>query len=200
MLYRIAAATLMLAFYAFYIRKLVLQKRQSIRTNQMGVGSKPRKVLVIERIMGIATVLTVVAECLSILFVKKPFAERFPVLGIMGIVLGAAAVIVFAAATITMKNSWRVGIPEEKTAIITNGIYSVSRNPAFVGFDLLYIAVVLMFFNLPLLLISLWAVIMLHLQILQEEAWLITAFPDESPAYFRRVCRYFGRKRWREHT
>lgn len=49
-----------------------------------------------------------------------------------------------------------------------------------------------------LLLISLWAMVMLHLQILQEETWLMRTFPEEYPAYFRRVCRYFGRKRWAE--
>lgn len=198
--YRIAAIVLMLAFYAFYIRKLLLQRRQSIRTNQMGTGNKPAKVLWIERIMGIATVLTIVVECLSILLVKEPSAEKHPALGIIGILLGAAAVIVFAAATITMKDSWRVGIPEEKTAIITRGIYAVSRNPAFVGFDLLYLAIVLLFFNLPLLLISVWAMVMLHLQILQEEAWLMVTFPEEYSAYYRRVCRYFGRRRCSKHT
>ncbi len=55
---------------------------------------------------------------------------------IAGIMLGILAAVFFAAATITMKNGWRVGIREEKTALATNGIYKRSRNPAFVGFDL----------------------------------------------------------------
>lgn len=41
------------------------------------------------------------------------------------------AVLFFALATNTMKNSWRVGIPEEKTALVTKGVYKWSRNPAF---------------------------------------------------------------------
>lgn len=44
-------------FYVFYFAKIVLQKKQSIKTNQMGTGNKPKKVLVIERIMSAATVL-----------------------------------------------------------------------------------------------------------------------------------------------
>lgn len=87
----------------------------------------------------------------------------------IGIAIGIMGVLSFALATITMQDSWRVGILEEKTVFVTNGIYKWSRNPAFVGFDLLYLSICLLYFNIPLLMVSLWAAIMLHLQILQEE-------------------------------
>ena len=101
----------------------------------MGVGNKSEKVLMIERIMSMATVTECVVGVLSIFLVNDFIMTEFR---IAGIVIGIVAVIFFASATITMKTSWRVGIPEEKTSLITNGIYSWSRNPAFVGFDLLY--------------------------------------------------------------
>jgi len=44
---------------------------------------------------------------------------------------------------------------------------------------------------------TLWAIIMLHLQILQEEKYLPTVFGDEYLAYRKKVCRYFGRKTWK---
>ncbi|MBQ8327201.1 MAG: isoprenylcysteine carboxylmethyltransferase family protein [Lachnospiraceae bacterium] len=191
MLYQISAIAILLAFYSFYIRKIIIQRKQSIKTNQMGMGNKEKKVLWTERIMSVATVLTIVAEVISIFLTDGFFT--IPI-RIIGIVIGVLAVVVFAMATITMKNSWRVGIPEEKTNIITSGIYGFSRNPAFVGFDLLYISILLLFFNIPLLLISVWAMIMLHLQILQEEKWLSATFGDEYEAYRRKVCRYIGRK------
>lgn len=191
MLYQISAIAILLAFYSFYIRKIIIQRKQSIKTNQMGMGNKEKKVLWNERIMSVATVLTIVAEAISIFLTDGFFT--IPI-RIIGIVIGVLAVVVFAMATITMKNSWRVGIPEEKTNIITSGIYGFSRNPAFVGFDLLYISILLLFFNIPLLLISVWAMIMLHLQILQEEKWLSVTFGDEYEAYRRKVCRYIGRK------
>lgn len=191
MLYQISAIAILLAFYSFYIRKIIIQRKQSIKTNQMGMGNKEKKVLWTERIMSVATVLTIVAEVISIFLTDGFFT--IPI-RIIGIVIGVLAVVVFAMATITMKNSWRVGIPEEKTNIITSGIYGFSRNPAFVGFDLLYISILLLFFNIPLLLISVWAMIMLHLQILQEEKWLSVTFGDEYEAYRRKVCRYIGRK------
>ncbi len=39
---------------------------------------------------------------------------------------------------------WRAGVSEkEKTELVTAGIYRWSRNPAFLGFDLLYIGFLL---------------------------------------------------------
>jgi len=122
--------------------------------------------------------------------------KHFPVTKVRsaGIMIGIIGVIFFALATITMKSSWRVGIPEEKTALVTQGIYSWSRNPAFVGFDLLYLSVCLMFFNIPLVLVSVWAAVMLHLQILQEEKHMHHMFGDEYDAYRRHTLRYFGKR------
>lgn len=191
MLYKIIAFIILIVFYMFYIAKIVLQKKQSIKTNQMGVGNKPKKVLVIERIMRVATVMTIVVEVFSIIFVKNYIMTEFR---IAGIVVGVISVIFFALATTTMKNSWRVGIPEEKTSLITNGIYKWSRNPAFVGFDLLYCSICLMFFNIPLVIVSIWAAVMLHLQILQEEIHMHNMFGKEYDDYKKHTLRYFGRR------
>ncbi len=191
MFFQITAVLILTVFYTFYFAKIIIQKRQSIKTNQMGTGSKPKKVLIIERIMGAATVLTAVAEICSIFLVKNyPAVE----IRIVGIVTGVTAIIFFVLATITMKNSWRVGIPEEKTSLITAGIYKYSRNPAFVGFDLLYLSVCLMFFNIPLVVISLWAAIMLHLQILQEEEHMHNMFGADYDEYKKHTMRYLGRR------
>lgn len=191
MIYQITAILILATFYSFYFAKIVIQKKQSIKTNQMGIGNKPEKVLIIERVMSAATVVTFVAGVLSIFLVKKFVMDE---LRIAGIVIGVLAVIFFASATITMKSSWRVGIPEEKTSLITDGIYRWSRNPAFVGFDLLYVSVCLMFFNISLVLVSVWAAVMLHLQILQEEEHMYNMFGEEYNQYRKRTLRYFGRR------
>lgn len=188
MFYQIVAILILLVFYFFYFSKIIVQKKQSIKTNQMGIGNKPKKILVIERIMSVATILTCVVGLCSI-FLVKTFI--MPWLRIIGIVLGILAIVIFALATITMKNSWRVGIPEEKTSLITNGIYNWSRNPAFVGFDLLYISMCLMFFNIPLVVVSVWAAVMLHLQILSEEEHMHNVFGTEYDAYRKQTGRYF---------
>ena len=191
MLFQASAMVILVAFYGFYISKLLLLNRRSIRTNQAGVGNKPRRVLLVERTMSVATILAIVMELGSIFLVKHP--PIIPV-RIAGLLTGVIAVIFFASATITMKDSWRVGIPEERTALVTDGIYQWSRNPAFVGFDLLYVSMCLLFFNIPLLAASLWAAVMLHLQILQEEDHMRTMIGEEYVAYTRRTLRYFGKR------
>lgn len=191
MVYQIIAVLILTAFYTFYFAKLAIQRRQSIKTNQMGIGNKPKKVLLIERIMSCATVLAFIVDVASIFLIKEaPVTE----LRIVGIGIGIIGVIFFALATITMKTSWRVGIPEEKTTLITNGIYKWSRNPAFVGFDLLYLSMCLMFFNIPLVLVSVWAAVMLHLQILQEENHMYHMFGSEYDAYKKHTLRYLGKR------
>ncbi|MBQ8149322.1 MAG: isoprenylcysteine carboxylmethyltransferase family protein [Clostridia bacterium] len=189
--YRIAALAIQALFYGFYLAKLLIQKRQRIRTNQMGTGRKPAKVLRIERIMCVATVLTLAVSVGSILL-AGPAAHTG--MRIAGFAAGVLAVLFFAAATITMKTSWRVGIPEEKTALVTNGVYHISRNPAFVGFDLLYLSACLLFPNLPLTLCALFAAVMLHLQILKEEEHLLRVFGPEYAGYMQQVRRYIGKK------
>lgn len=191
MIYQIIAILILATFYTFYFAKLVIQRRQSIKTNQMGIGNKPKKVLLIERIMSCATVLAFIVGVASIFLVKQFPATEFR---IAGIVIGIIGVIFFASATITMKTSWRVGIPEEKTTLITNGIYNWSRNPAFVGFDLLYLSICLMFFNIPLVLVSVWAAVMLHLQILQEENHMYRMFGREYETYKKHTLRYLGKR------
>lgn len=191
MIYRVIAMLNLAAFYGLYVRKIWIQKKQNIRTNQAGLGDKPKKVLMVERIMGIATVLAVVAEVISVLA-----AAQVPGWGVqaLGAGIGVLAVVIFGLATKTMRDSWRVGIPEEKTELVTDGIYRYSRNPAFVGFDLMYLSVCLMFFNVPLVLVSALAAGMLHLQILQEEAHLQQEFGEAYGEYRKQTMRYLGRK------
>ena len=84
----------------------------------------------------------------------------------------------------------------DKTELVTNGIYQISRNPAFLGFDLLYIGTLLMFFNWILCFLTVFAVIMYHLQIVNvEEDFLFATFGNEYLQYKKKVCRYISRKR-----
>ena len=119
-----------------------------------------------------------------------PISARFS-----GFVIGVLGVVIFGAAVWTMRDSWRAGLAEnDKTEMVTAGIYQFSRNPAFLGFDLMYLGVLLLFFNSLLLIFSLFAGVMLHLQILQEEKYLPTVFGKAYDEYCSKVCRYLGRK------
>ena len=191
MIFQISAIAILIAFYGFYISKMILQNMQSIKTNQVGIGNKPKKVRLIEQVMSMANLLVIVADVCSIFIVKNTPEVQ---VRLVGLLIGVISVVFFASATITMKNNWRVGIPEEKTELITNGIYKWSRNPAFVGFDLLYLSMCLLFFNIPMLVASVFGAVTLHLQILQEEDHMIKMFGEEYITYMKHTFRYFGQK------
>ncbi len=59
----------------------------------------------------------------------------------------------------------------------------------------MYIGLLLLFFNIPLLVLSLFAIVMFHLQIVYaEEPFLMKAFGTEYQAYSQTVRRYLGRE------
>jgi protein-S-isoprenylcysteine O-methyltransferase Ste14 len=58
----------------------------------------------------------------------------------------------------------------------------------------MYFGVMLMFFNLALITFTLFAVVSLHLQILQEEKYLAVRFGEQYTEYKSHVFRYLGRK------
>lgn len=90
-----------------------------------------------------------------------------PVVRGIGLVLFALGISLFITAMVTMKDSWRAGIPsEDKTAMISSGIYSFSRNPAFLGYDLTFLGTCPAFGNITLFIITAITMIMMHLQIL----------------------------------
>lgn len=124
-------------------------------------------------------------------------SHSFISIRVMGAVVSATGTIVFIVSVLTMRDSWRAGVSKtDKTELITNGIYQISRNPAFLGFDLLYIGILLMFFNWILCVLTVFAVTMYHLQIVYvEEDFLLDAFGNEYLQYKKKVCRYIGRKR-----
>ena len=95
-----------------------------------------------------------------------------------------------------MKENWRAGVQRnEKTNLVTTGIYSISRNPAFLGFDLMYIGILFSFFNWYLFVITAIVVSLFHLQIVNvEESFLMEAFGQEYIEYKKKVFRYLGRK------
>lgn len=93
---------------------------------------------------------------------------------------------------LTMKDSWRAGVSEtDKTELVTDGIYQISRNPAFLGFDLVYIGILLLFFNWILVFFSVFAMVMFHLQIVKvEEKFLVSVFGEDYAQYKKTVNRY----------
>lgn len=191
--FKLIAIAALAAFYGCYFAKMFSQKRHGIQTSQIGKG-KTGFVKFVEVTMMLASVLVFAAELVSI-FIGASHAPA--VIRVIGAVMSVLGSVTFIAAVRAMRDSWRAGVSEtDKTELVTGGIYQISRNPAFLGFDLLYLGILLMFFNWVLCIITVFAVIMFHLQIVNvEEDFLIVTFGDEYLQYRKKVCRYLGRKR-----
>ena len=187
----IIALAIIFIFYLIYFTKMFLQKKQGIKTNQIG-SRKEKKLHIIETLMAIATYSIVLVEVISIF---TNFNYSINIIRIIGAILGFMGDLVFLLAITCMKDSWRAGIPKsDKTKLVTNGIYKISRNPAFLGFDLVYIGILLLYFNPIHLIFTLFSIIMLHLQILQEEKFMEATFKEEYIDYKKKVFRYLGRR------
>ncbi|SFU92314.1 ElyC/SanA/YdcF family protein [Butyrivibrio sp. INlla21] len=191
-IYQIIAIFFMLIFYGIYFIKMLIQKNKGIVTDQIAKGKKRDKSFYTELLMKIATILAPITELISIIIGKSQLSFMCRIFGVYFAVVG---VTVFGIAVYTMRDSWRAGVAEEdkeKRNLVTNGIYNYSRNPAFLGFDLVYIGILLMYFNPVLLAVTLFAMIMFHLQILREEKFLESSFGKEYIDYKNRVSRYAG--------
>lgn len=194
MVFKIIALALMASFYICYFAKMISQKKQGIDTDQLGKG-KVGFVKFIEVTLKTSTYLLPAIEVASIVFYTGSVND---VLRIIGLIILALGVVAFIVSVLQMKDNWRAGVQrEEKTELVTTGIYCVSRNPAFLGFDLMYIGIVITFFNWYLCVATCIVMVLFHLQIVNvEEDFLIEAFGDEYTKYRKKVCRYFGRKFW----
>jgi len=185
------ALLVLVIFYGIYFAKMLAQRRQGIQTRQIG-RVKEKSVHIVELLMSIATLAAPVIQMLSIIFGwnHMPANARFT-----GFCIGMLGDIIFLASVLCMKDSWRAGIPDkDRTTLVTTGIYRYSRNPAFLGFDFMYVGLLLMYFNLSMLVVSAFAIIMLHLQILQEERYLTENYGESYREYRKHVFRYLGRR------
>lgn len=179
-------------FYVVYFIKQAVMRKQGIQTNRLGKGKKEKQTTIIEKRLLVATYMTAIVQYVSLFRLKwfvlfdLPFWLRW-----CGVVLTGIGVFFFVSAIWIMKDSWRAGVDlDKKTTIVTSGIYRFSRNPAFVGFDFLYIGTFFAVPNLIMLLFMFFAVYCIHQQIKEEEKYLPTLFGEDYKNYQKRTARY----------
>jgi protein-S-isoprenylcysteine O-methyltransferase Ste14 len=192
MIYQILALVIATCFYGAYFYKQIQLRKKGIATNRLAKGRKPKRTTQIETALLIATYGTVVIQYASVFFSAYLFPLAFPsVARSIGLVIAACGAAFFVLAIVTMQDNWRAGVDEsQKTSIVTKGIYRYSRNPAFVGFDLLYIGLAVALPNILIVFAAVFAFVLLHLQILEEEKYLPNVFGNEYEQYKKQTPRY----------
>ena len=192
MIMRYLLFILITTFYIAYFAKQILLRKKGIVTNRLAKGSKSKKTAIIETGLLIITYGMAVFQYAGFFLERYLLPLKLPTsLRWLGIVLAGFGVLFFILAITTMRDSWRAGIDEsQKTSMVTRGVYSISRNPAFVGFDLLYIGSALAMPGVVIAVMAAAGILFMHLQILEEEAYLPRIFGDEYVEYKKKTPRY----------
>ncbi|MDB4715814.1 isoprenylcysteine carboxylmethyltransferase family protein [Flavobacteriaceae bacterium] len=90
-----------------------------------------------------------------------------------------------------MANSWRIGIDEKnKTKLVTKGLFSISRNPIFLGIMIANIGLFLVIPNAFTLLIISLSTISINTQIRLEEEFLKREFGNDYLDYTKKARRW----------
>lgn len=118
-----------------------------------------------------------------------PFLQK-SIYNYSGLVILVVALIWTITAQIQMKDSWRIGIDyDKKSELVTSGLFSISRNPIFVGMILSLLG---LFLCLPTLFSSLFLAlgyILIQIQIRLEEEFLLKEHGELYKNYLTKVRR-----------
>jgi protein-S-isoprenylcysteine O-methyltransferase Ste14 len=91
---------------------------------------------------------------------------------------------------VNLGKSTRLGIPSDDTVMKTNGIYKISRNPMYVGFNLITITSMIYSLNWIVIILGVYSLITYHLIIKGEEDFMIRRFGNDYKIYQSKVRRY----------
>lgn len=106
---------------------------------------------------------------------------------LVGALIAVAGVISFRRAHTTVNPTK----PATASALVVSGIYKYTRNPMYLGFASILLALAVFFSNaLALVVIPVFVAYLNRFQILPEERALASLFPDDFAAYKARVRRW----------
>ncbi len=109
----------------------------------------------------------------------------------IGVALMVVGLVPFILAFVNFGTSWRIGIDRKTPGeLVTGGIFTVTRNPIYVGFILFFCGIFLINATWFFLIFALLAMVAIHFQILREEEFLKTQYGADYAAYCARTARY----------
>lgn len=108
----------------------------------------------------------------------------------VGLILMLLALIWTIVAQNQMKNSWRIGIDKDvKTELVTSGLFSISRNPVFLGMITSLVGLFFLTPNAISLLFLILGYVLIQVQIRLEEEFLYRQHGEKYLDYLIKVRR-----------
>lgn len=170
---------------------------QRIRTGDHGLRvtkqfrSKSARLALYLQLLAIG--LFVLVLLLNALNLLKPHLNWGFAGSIFGLGICAIGTLLTMIAQFQMGSSWRIGVDDsEQTELVTEKLFSLSRNPIYVGVLIVGIGFVVLVPHFMTLFCWLIAAIGIHLQVTRvEEPHLHQVFGDAYSGYRENVNRYF---------
>lgn len=194
---RIILPVYLLVFFlvAFVWRSYLVYKRTGVNPYVVGKGKSAIDfVESLYRVPAVLLLLTTLA--FSFLPGVYQFATPIPwlesnVVQGVGLALMAIALIWTATAQMQMGASWRIGIDQEQeTDLVERGLFSISRNPIFLGMRTALIGFFLALPNAVTLMAVVLADVLIQIQVLIEEEFLTRLHGDKYIEFQKRVRRW----------
>jgi protein-S-isoprenylcysteine O-methyltransferase Ste14 len=113
-----------------------------------------------------------------------------PWLAWAGVALGMAGIAVIALAQAQMGASWRIGIDAAPTALVTSGLFALSRNPIYTGLLALAASIAALTPASPTIVGLAASVILVSIQARLEERHLLAHHGQAYREYAARVGRF----------
>ena len=139
------------------------------------------------KIAGYFTWIVLLLSFLNINILTKTIPWRLDIIGYIFLIIGLSFSIL---SLFTLGKSTRFGIPTKKTTLKTGGLYKISRNPIYLGFDLMTFSSILFLLNPVIIVTGIFSMLVYHLIIIGEEQFLEKAFGADYLEYKKKVRRY----------
>ncbi|MFY9621446.1 MAG: isoprenylcysteine carboxylmethyltransferase family protein [Pyrinomonadaceae bacterium] len=108
-----------------------------------------------------------------------------------GVILISGGLVVFILAFFNFGDSWRVGVDYETPgALVTRGVFSLTRNPIYVFINSWFIGTFLINGTVLFLVFAVLAIAAQHWQILREEEFLKKRYGEAYERYLKKTPRY----------
>ncbi len=177
-------------FQGMFIAKNILLKKK-IKKNIRG---KNKEAIISTTIFSIFITISIassISDQINDFFITIPLLSN-TIFKIIGIILLLINLFLSMISLYEMKDSWRVGVIEnEKTELVTSGIFKYSRNPYFLSYLLMFISYTFILTNVVLIVLTMISFQSVHSMILKEEKNLSKIHGECYQEYKKKTGRYF---------